>query len=93
MIGQRGAFDDRQPGKEVGGMFFQKKKPEKTEIRTYDTINEKPVLKCSICNGEQVAGFQNIHTGEFKEETLIRGVPELEAFKQKYGIAQITKIY
>ena len=23
----------------------------------------KPVIKCSICNGEQVAGFQDIHTG------------------------------
>ena len=93
MIGQRGAFDDRQPGKEVGGMFFQKKKPEKTEIRTYDTINEKPVLKCSICNGEQVAGFKDIRTGKFEEVTLIRNEKELEAFMRTYGIDEIFKEY
>lgn len=71
-------------------MFGKKKK---TAVAVYDKENWKPALKCSICNGEQVAGFQNIHTGEFKEETLIRGTQELEAFKQKYRIAQITKIY
>ena len=54
-------------------MFGKKKK---AEAAWYDKENWKPALKCSICNGEQVAGFQNIHTGEFKEETLIRKVPE-----------------
>ena len=93
MIGQRGAFDDRQPGKEVGGMFFQKKKPEKTEIRTYDTINEKPVLKCSICNGEQVAGFKNIHSGKIREVMYVRNDAELKRFMDIYGITEITKEY
>ena len=51
------------------------------------------MLKCSICNGEQVAGFKNIHTGEFKEEIFIRCFEELEAFKQKYGIEEIPKEY
>ena len=74
-------------------MFGRWGRGKKHNIIEYDMENKKPVIHCSICNGEQVAGFQNIHTGEFKEETLIRGVPELEAFKQKYGIAQITKIY
>ncbi|NBJ91770.1 aspartate dehydrogenase [Parablautia muri] len=71
-------------------MFGKKKK---TAVVEYDKENWKPVLKCSICNGEQVAGFQNIHTGEFREEILIKGVRELEAFQEKYGIAQIRKIY
>ena len=30
--------------------------------KTYDKENKKPVIKASICNGEQVAGFKDIHT-------------------------------
>lgn len=59
----------------------------------YDKENWRPIIKCSICNGEQVAGFQNIHTKEFREECLIRGQEELESFKQKYGITEIPKEY
>lgn len=68
-------------------------KRHKIKTKEYDRENWKPVLKCSICNGEQVAGFKNIHTGEFKEEGLIRNSGELEAFKQQYGITEITKEY
>lgn len=41
-------------------MFERHRKMEK---QSYDRENEIPVLRCSICNGEQVAGFKNIHTG------------------------------
>ena len=34
-----------------------KRKQKKIE---YDTTNKKAVLKCSICNGEQVAGFKDM---------------------------------
>ena len=30
---------------------------------TYDPGTQKPVIKCSICNGEQVAGFKNKSAG------------------------------
>ena len=30
---------------------------------SYDPTAQKPVLRCSICTGEQVAGFQDLHTG------------------------------
>lgn len=30
----------------------------KAERKTYDKVNMKPILKCSICNGEQVAGLR-----------------------------------
>ena len=36
----------------------------KTVTKAYDKENKKPVIKASICNGEQVAGFKNIHTGK-----------------------------
>ena len=66
----------------------------KTEKKTYDKGNKKPVLKCSICNGEQVAGFKDIHTGKFEEVMLIRGAADLEAFRSQYGIVEeIEKIY
>ena len=38
----------------------------KTVIKTYDKENKKPVIKASICNGEQVAGFKDIHTGKIE---------------------------
>ena len=41
-------------------------------MKTYDKETSRPVLKCSICNGEQVAGFKDIHTGKFEEVMLIR---------------------
>lgn len=50
-------------------------------------------MRCSICNGERVAGFKNIHTGEFKEECFIQNDEELEAFKYKYAITDLVKEY
>ena len=44
-------------------MFFKKKDKKKT----YDRENQRPVIKSSICNGEQEAGFQDIHTGHLKK--------------------------
>jgi len=65
----------------------------KETILEYDKENLKPVLKCSICNGEQVAGFKNIHTGKFEEVMLIRNEKELEEFKRRYGISKVEKEY
>ena len=59
----------------------------------YDPSRQKAVLKCSICTGEQVAGFQDIYSGRFEEVMLIRGETDLQHFKQQYGIEEITKIY
>ena len=72
-------------------MFFHKKK--KT-VKTYDSENKKPMIKASICNGEQVAGFKDIHTGAFQEVMLIRNASDLEEFKETYGITgDIEKTY
>ncbi|MCM1252959.1 MAG: aspartate dehydrogenase [Clostridium sp.] len=65
----------------------------KTIIRQYDKENTKPVLKCSICTGEQVAGFKDIHTGKFEEVMLIKSSRDLEAFKQLYQVEEISKEY
>ena len=61
---------------------------------TDDKENQIPVIRCSICTGEQVAGFRDVHTGTFKEVTLIRSAADLEEFKKQYGITgEIEKIY
>ena len=66
----------------------------KSEKKTYDQNNQKPVIKSSICNGEQVAGFKDIHTGTFEEVMLIRQAEDLETFRMMYGIeGEITKEY
>ncbi len=71
-------------------MVFWKKKVKKT----YDKQVKQPVLRCSICTGEQVAGFKNIHTGEFEEVMLIRNEQDLKVFKEMYDIDMpITKEY
>ena len=66
----------------------------KTVTKTYDKENKKPVIKASICNGEQVAGFKDIHTGKIEEEMLIKSLADLEHFKAMYGIdEEIAKEY
>ena len=44
----------------------------KVLVQTYDKENKKPVIKSSICNGEQVAGFKDIRTGKMEEIMLIK---------------------
>ncbi|MCR5796410.1 MAG: aspartate dehydrogenase [Eubacterium sp.] len=51
------------------------------------------VLKCSICNGEQVAGFKSKENGHFTEVMLIRSDEDLVKFKEVYEIEEIKKEY
>lgn len=63
-------------------------------VMTYDRENKKPVIKASICNGEQVAGFKDVHTGKIEEVMLIKSRSDLEKFKKMYGITEeIAKEY
>lgn len=61
--------------------------------KIYDHENQKPILKCSICTGEQAAGFKDIHTGRFEEIMLIRNDKDLETFKKMYGLEEVEKEY
>ena len=66
----------------------------KTVTKTYDKGNKKPVIKASICNGEQVAGFKDLHTGKIEEVMLIKNQADLDVFKKMYGIdEEIEKEY
>ena len=65
----------------------------KTKKLQYDKENQIPVLKCSICNAEQVAGFKDIRTGKFEEVMFIRNQTDLDSFKELYGVENIGKEY
>ena len=71
-------------------MIFGKKHP---RPHFNDTLRT-PVIRCSICTGEQVAGFRRKDTGTFEEVALIRSEADLQAFRDAYGIeGEIKKIY
>ncbi len=77
-------------------MLFQKKN-QKNELKfkklEYDKENQKPILKCSICNGEQVAGFKDNRTGKFHEVMFIRDEKDLQTFKDMYDLDEVVKEY
>ena len=60
------------------GLFSKKK-----IVHSYDKDSKRPVIKASICTGEQVAGFKDI-----------RSEADLDNFKKMYGINEkIEKEY
>ena len=70
-------------------MFKKRKSPKKT----YDKENQRPIIKCSICTGEQVAVFKDIRTGKFKDVMLIRNSGDLDLFKETYDLEEVHKEY
>lgn len=72
---------------------FHKKEKVNNATYDYDKENEIPVLKCSICNGEQVAGFQNRMTREIREIGCIRSPRELEEFMAGCGVSELKKVF
>ena len=71
-------------------MFGRKKETRKL---AYNPEEVYPAIRCSICNGEQVAGLKNRKTGAFEEVMLIRSAQDLEVFQQMAGTADIPKEY
>ena len=55
----------------------------------------EPVLRCSICTGEQVLCAREIRSGRLIELMLVKSPAELEGFCSANGIsaADIEKIY
>ena len=72
--------------------LFGKKKVA-TPIVEYDPERQRAVLKCSICNGEQVAGFKDKQTGHFTEVMLIRDSKDLNVFMEMYELSDVSKEY
>lgn len=75
--------------KEINMFLFKSKEQKKN----YDKNTKKPVMKCSICTGEKVAGFKDMQTGMFEEVMLIKDDKDLVAFKEMYGVDTMEKEY
>ena len=59
---------------------------QKEEGFSFDREHHKPVIRASICTGEQVAGFKDRRTGRFTEIMLVRNHEDIEKFIKEYGI-------
>ena len=71
--------------------FGKKKTP--AQVSVPDTF--EPVLRCSICTGEQVACLRDKGSGRLREIMLIRTPADLDLFCRDYGLKpeEIKKIY
>ena len=71
-------------------LFGKKKAEPKFE---YEPNRHKAVLKCSICNGEQVAGCKDTQSGHFFEVMLVGNGQDLDSFMEMYDFSAVTKEY
>ncbi len=66
-------------------MFGRRKKS--TAI-LYDKSGKVPVIRGSICTGEQVAGFKDPVSGKFEEVMLLRDGRDLSEFLEHYQVEE-----
>lgn len=66
-------------------MFWSRKKNKKI---AYDKSGKIPVIRASICTGEQVAGFKEESTGKFHEVMLIQSDADLKEFLSLYDVEE-----
>lgn len=66
-------------------MFGKRKKPEAVP---YDKTGKVPVIRSSICTGEQVAGFKDVVSGKFQELMLLRDGKDLSEFLTRYQVEE-----
>ncbi len=90
-----GAFFLLAIGPNVYDHFGKKPQREQQlgEAMPFDSEKQMAVIKCSICTGEQVAGFKDKEDGHFTEVMLIREPGDIERFKEIYKIEEIKKEY
>ena len=66
-------------------MFGRRKQP---AVSSYDKSGKIPVIRSSICTGEQVAGFKGTVSGKFEELMLIRDGKDLSEFLYRYQVEE-----
>lgn len=64
-------------------MFGKRKKQ---IVPPYNKDGKIPVIRSSICTGEQVAGFKDPITGKFDDLMLIRDSSDLSEFLLQYQV-------
>ena len=70
----------------------------KRKVADYPSIPEgdyEPVLRCSICTGEQVLCYRDRKTGSLHELMLVASPADLEGFCRQNGLdpASVKKVY
>ena len=63
------------------------------ELFPYDETKHEAVIRCSICTGEQVAGFKSKEDGNFVGVMVIQSERDLDYFKSLYRVDGVRKIY
>lgn len=66
-------------------MFGRRKKQ---QVNPYNKEGKIPVIRSSICTGEQVAGFRDAASGKFEEIMLIRTDSDLRDFLRLYQVEE-----
>ena len=64
-------------------MFWKRKRPNRI---SFDKTGKIPVIRSSICTGEQTAGFRDTASGKFEEVMLLRSDADLLEFLRLYGV-------
>ncbi len=74
-------------------MFITRKL--RREPRRWNSSRQTPAIRCSICTGEQEAGFIDRETGRFTGVMLLQDETDLDSFREEYGLGDesIRKIY
>ena len=67
------------------GLFSRKKKVQKID---FDKTGKRPVIRASICTGEQVAGFKDVKTGKFEDLMVIRSEEDRKLFMKMYDVKE-----
>ncbi len=60
---------------------------------TYDPERQYAVIKCSICNGEKVAGFKDKADGHFTEVMLITTSEDEALFMNAFLLGNVKREY
>ena len=75
------------------GLF--KKTRETPPLPDFPEAEYEPVIRCSICTGEQVSCMRSRSTGKLHEVMFLRSPEDLDEFCRQYGVdpAQVRKVY
>ncbi|MBQ9207481.1 MAG: hypothetical protein IJ158_12340 [Treponema sp.] len=74
-------------------MFSIKHKSKQNGFPPCDFSHQEPVLRCSICTGEQTACLQDKKSGNLQEICLIQNDSELAEFMHTYGLTSVRRVY
>ena len=80
-------FGKQKRKRQDAGQRGAGREPDEETFR-YDRQRHRPVIRASICTGEQVAGFKDLQTGRFTEIMMIRNTEDMDEFMRTYGVAR-----